>query len=111
MNTRKRKLSEISKPEYLPCDICSIPVYNYEECTQPYTYCSSDCLEVLILSQKNDCINIYKIKRTDNNETIDEMCEDEVESWDSWESIDDPVGYSSACHRALEMVQDIELKG
>ena len=57
---KKRKYTEIIKPEYLLCDICHTPIYNYELCTHPYTYCSMDCLEVLILSQKNDYLHSLK---------------------------------------------------
>jgi len=67
----KRKFSEISKPEYLLCDICSTPVYNYEECTQPFTYCSRECYEVLVLSQKNDYLDVQdKIKRVKSEEDL-----------------------------------------
>ena len=60
---RKRKYSDINKdltikaPFYLLCKICSKKVYGFELCTSPFTYCSSDCLEVLILSQKNDYLD------------------------------------------------------
>ena len=53
----KRKYNEINlviyKPAWLPCDVCKRKTYHYKLCTKPYTYCSMDCLEVLILSQKN----------------------------------------------------------
>ena len=70
----KRKLSEISitVPSFLKCEICNLPVYNYELCTQPYTYCSMDCLEVLILSQKNDYLHsLKKVKSEDHLMIVD----------------------------------------
>ena len=54
----KRKYSEINngisieRPKYIMCDICTNRVFNYALCTQPFTYCSIDCLEILILQQK-----------------------------------------------------------
>ena len=57
---KKRKYTEIIKPEYLLCDICHTPIYNYELCTQPYTYCSMDCLEVLISITKNRLFTFIK---------------------------------------------------
>ena len=58
----KRKYNEINlviySPAWLPCDICNKKVYNHKLCTKPYTYCSRECVEVLILSQKNDYIDV-----------------------------------------------------
>ena len=58
----KRKYNEINlvihTPAFLPCDICHNKVYHYKLCTKPYTYCSMDCLEVMILSQKNDYMDV-----------------------------------------------------
>ena len=67
---KKRKLSDINKPTYLLCDICNTPVYNYEMCTKPHTYCSRDCYEVLVLSQKNDYIDVKDLKRVKSEENI-----------------------------------------
>ena len=55
----KRKYNDINteltikKVKYLKCDICSKRVYTYQLCTSPYTYCSIDCLSIIILSEQN----------------------------------------------------------
>ena len=67
---KKRKLSEINTPTYLLCDVCYTPVYNYEMCTKPHTYCSRDCYEVLVLSQKNDFIDVKDLKRVKSEENL-----------------------------------------
>ena len=65
----KRKFMEISNPQYLLCDICSTPVYNYELCTQPNAYCSRECYKVSVLSQKQDYLHVQdKMKKADNND-------------------------------------------
>ena len=67
---KKRKLSEINKPTYLLCDKCNTPVYNYEMCKKLDTYCSRDCCEVLVLSQKNDFIDVKELKRVKSEENL-----------------------------------------
>lgn len=68
----KRKYSDINKdltiksPPFLRCEICNKKVYSYQLCTQPYVYCSLECLEVLLLSQKNDYLDANNMKRTNN---------------------------------------------
>ena len=39
-------------------------------CTKPHTYCSRDCYEVLILSQKNDFIDVRELKRVKSEENL-----------------------------------------
>ena len=76
----KRKYSEINngisieRPKYIMCDICTNRVYNYQLCTQPFTYCSIDCLEILILQQKNGMLHEnckdFKMKRVDAKDDL-----------------------------------------
>ena len=58
-----KKDLRITPVEYLQCEICGKRCYNFKLCNQPYTYCSKDCLEILILSQKNDYLDV---KNRDN---------------------------------------------
>ena len=79
----KRKFSEINneltikKPKYLPCDICKRRIYNYEMCTSPYTYCSIDCLSIIILSEQNIMLheseNTFEMKIVDNHPDLLEL--------------------------------------
>ena len=109
----KRKFSDpnkdlsIKSPAYLPCEICSKKVFAFKLCTQPYTYCSQYCLEVLLLSQKNDYLDA-----NDKNNSFAEMEVDKesVRSWDSWESINNPEEYAEMFHHAAELIEDIEEK-
>ena len=78
METKKRKYNEISKHnlnikkiDYLPCDICNRNVYHYRLCTSPYVYCSYDCFSILVLSFKNDYLDVktwVDMKRTKSEE-------------------------------------------
>ncbi len=75
----KRKFSEIDNelkiilPTFLLCDICSKKIYNYQLCTNPYTYCSVDCLEILVLSQKNDYLDTHNMKKVKIFEDLMEL--------------------------------------
>ncbi len=73
--TKKRKFDEIKVPDYLPCDICKNPVYNYRFMTAPFVYCSRDCLELLVLSFKNDYLDVKPIQRAYGTDDLDEMQE------------------------------------
>lgn len=74
METKKRKYSEISKPnlttskiEYLECDVCKCKVCDYRFCTSPNVYCSYDCYAILALSSRNvylDTNTFVEMKRT-----------------------------------------------
>lgn len=61
-NNRKRKYSQITKPDHnlqlqpifwLFCECCRNRVYNYRLCEHHIIYCSRSCYEVLVLSRKN----------------------------------------------------------
>ena len=94
---------EISNPQFLLCDICSTPVYNYELCTQPHTYCSRECYEELVLSQKNDYLDVpHKMKK------VDQMCEDETKSNDSWDSIYHAEEYAEMFHTVSDYLKESE---
>ena len=54
---QKPKNLKVEVPHTLPCQICGIPVKEYAKCTSPYVYCSLDCLEVIVLSEKNDYLD------------------------------------------------------
>ena len=71
--SKKRKCSEIYKPPFLPCDICSNRVYNYELCTAPFVYCSIDCLSIIVLSHQNKFLH-------EQNENIDKSYDSAEES-------------------------------
>ena len=58
----KRKYSQIElsvEPiEFIRCDICADPVYNYRYYNCPYgVFCSEDCFEILYLQYK--CPNLF----------------------------------------------------
>ena len=82
----KRKYNEINneltikKPKYLKCDICGVKVYSYQLCTSPYTYCSIDCLSIIILSEQNRMLhenenNTFEMKRVDAKDDLMEQDE------------------------------------
>ena len=48
---------KIHKPRWLPCDVCKEKVFSYHLCTSPFIFCSMDCLEILVLSQKNGMLH------------------------------------------------------
>ena len=51
-NTSNKKPNLKLQPiEYINCEICSVPVYNYRECLNNWTYCSNDCYEILYLNR------------------------------------------------------------
>ena len=62
--SKKRKLDELIVPDYLPCDVCKNRVYNYRFMTAPFVYCCMDCFELLILSFKNDYLDVKPMKRS-----------------------------------------------
>ena len=79
----KRKYNDINneltikKVKYLKCDICSKRVYTYQLCTSPYTYCSIDCLSIIILSEQNRMLheseNTFEMKRVENHPDLMEL--------------------------------------
>ena len=79
----KRKCNDINteltikKVKYLKCDICSKRVYTYQLCTSPYTYCSIDCLSIIILSEQNRMLheseNTFEMKRVENHPDLMEL--------------------------------------
>ena len=80
----KRKYNDINteltikKVKYLKCDICSKRVYTYQLCTSPYTYCSIDCLSIIILSHQNAMLhekeeNTFEMKKVENHPDLMEL--------------------------------------
>ena len=72
---KKRKFIDITeqmncKTEYkhlriqkilsLPCEICQnpVPVENFNMCISGHVYCSEDCFEIILLSYKNDYLDV-----------------------------------------------------
>jgi hypothetical protein len=76
--SKKRKLNDLEKVIYLPCDICKNNVYDYETCISPHIYCSNDCFEIIYLQyygkfDNKDYDNIISLQyygKLDNNEMI-----------------------------------------
>ena len=79
----KRKYNDINteltikKVKYLKCDICSKRVYTYQLCTSPYTYCSIDCLSIIILTEQNRMLheseNTFEMKTVENHPDLMEL--------------------------------------
>ena len=46
----KRPKLSLTPISSLPCQICNTPVYEYNMCISPYTYCSVECFEILYLT-------------------------------------------------------------
>ena len=54
---KKRKYSQITNQtklsiqpiDFLNCQICYIPVYNYKECYNHWVYCSNTCFSILYM--------------------------------------------------------------
>ena len=67
----------IKKVKYLKCDICSKRVYTYRLCTSPYTYCSIDCLSIIILTEQNRMLheseNTFEMKTVENHPDLMEL--------------------------------------
>ncbi len=65
---------KIKRPKFLKCDVCGKRVYNYELCTKPYTYCSIDCISLLILSNKNGFLHEespnFEMKRVESHDNL-----------------------------------------
>ena len=98
----KRKFSQINncmtikKVKYLLCEICSKKVYTssryrpqaepevytYQQCQGNYIYCSQDCLEILVLSNKNDYIDVKSkvnsFKRSEKSDNLMELDDDNL---------------------------------
>ena len=85
----KRKFSGINncitikKVKYLLCEICSERVYTYQQCQGNYIYCSQDCFEILVLSNKNDYIDVKSkvnsFNRSEKSDNLMELDDDNLE--------------------------------
>ena len=77
IEVKPKPILKVEIPRALPCQICKNPVEDYAKCTSPYVYCSIDCLEILILSEKNDYLH------TDTSKTFKRVkSEDDLMSYD-----------------------------
>ena len=78
------KLSHI---DYIPCEICKRPVYNYRCCNQSHAItCSYECFSIHILAQKNTYLDEHEKERTSFDEKQDKNDDMEIESDHSWTS-------------------------
>ena len=82
----KRKFSQINncitikRVKYLLCEICSKKFYTYQQFLGYYIYCSQDCLEILVLSNKNDYIDVKSkensFKRSEKSDNLMDLDDD-----------------------------------
>ena len=81
----KLKLSHI---DFIPCEICKLPVYNYRCCNQNHVItCSYECFSVYQLSQKNTYL--------DEHENIKKSFDDIDNSTKQYKSDDMEIEYES----------------
>ena len=75
----------IENPNFINCEICKLPVYNYRCCNQNHVVtCSYECFSVYQLSQKNTYLD--EKDRTSFDEKQDKSDDMEIESDHSWTS-------------------------
>ena len=82
----KRKFSQINncitikKVKCLLCEIRSKKVYIFQQCKGNYIYCSQNCLEILVLSNKNDYIDVElkdnSFKRSEKSDNLMDLDDD-----------------------------------
>ena len=77
---------KISPIDFIPCEICKLPVYNYRCCNQSHAItCSYECFSIHILAQKNTYLDEHEnIKKSfddiDNSTKQDKSDDMEIES-------------------------------
>ena len=70
---------KISPIDFIPCEICKLPVYNYRCCNQNHVItCSYECFSVYQLSQKNTYLD--EKDRTSFDEKQDKSDDMEIET-------------------------------
>ena len=79
----------------------------YKLCGGNMIYCSIDCQEVLILSQKNGYLDQTKEKTFDDDIMSDVYYDSDCDYDSDW-SINNPEECAEAFHAAAQMIEDME---
>ena len=114
----------ISPILFLKCECCGKSVMEYKLCGGNMIYCSIDCQEVLILSQKNGYLDQNKEKTFDEDIMSDVYYDSHLRDYDSnWSvseydsnynydsdcwSMNNPEECAEAFHAAAQMIEDME---
>ena len=103
----------ISPILFLTCECCGKSVMEYKLCGGNMIYCSIDCQEVLILSQKNGYLDQKKEYTFDEDITSDVYYDSDYDyvsnyDYDSDWSMNNPEECAEAFHAAAQMIEDME---
>ena len=99
----------ISPIPFLKCECCGKSVLDYQLCNGNMIYCSIDCQDVLILSQKNGYLDQKRENTFDEDITSDAYYDSNYDShYDSDWSMNNPEECAEAFHSAVNMIEDMD---